>query len=292
MGSALPVAQLATKDDDEDWAERAPGWSPAQLARALRTTRVVTRAEADSRHARRGVTWHWDREHALRLRGYLPDLLGQTVVQALERLAEQNAAPGPDGKYEPYAARCADALVELAGGQLAADDDPDHSCVVVHVPAEAMVDDTIAGAELGNADVGLANETVRRLTCDTTWQPMLESPDCGPVATGRRARTVPSAMKRQLRRRDRGCRFPGCGRTRALHAHHVVHHAFGGVTELWNLVLLCPYHHRFVHEHGWSITGTTSQPDGLVFHAPDGRRLGGPSPPVRPDIRDRFLAPA
>ncbi len=98
-------------------------------------------------------------------------------------------------------------------------------------------------------------------------------------------------MKRQLRRRDRACRFPGCGRTRALHAHHVVHHAFGGVTELWNLVLLCPYHHRFVHEHGWSITGVTSRPDGLVFHAPDGRRVGGPSPPLRPEIRDRFLAP-
>lgn len=286
-----PVAQLATKDDDEDWARRSPGWSPAQLARALRTSRVVTTQEAEARHARRGVTWHWDRDHALRLRGYLPDVQGATLVQALERIAEQ-AAPGPDGKYEPYAARCADALVELAGQRLADDAEPDRAGVVVHLPAAALTDENMPGAGLGDADVGLANETVRRLTCDATWQPLLESPDCESVAVGRRTRTVPAAMQRAIRRRDRTCRFPGCSRTRALHAHHIVHHADGGVTELWNLVLLCPYHHRFVHEHGWWITGDTGRPDDLVFHAPDGRRLGGPRPRLRPEIRTRILQPA
>jgi hypothetical protein len=54
-------------------------------------------------------------------------------------------------------------------------------------------------------------------------------------------------------------------------------------------VLLCPHHHRFVHEHGWRIKGDPAEPDGIEFRAPDGRRLGGPRPPLRPDVRTRFL---
>ena len=98
-------------------------------------------------------------------------------------------------------------------------------------------------------------------------------------------------MRRKVRHRDRHCRFPGCDRTRALHIHHIRHRADGGPTELWNLALLCPFHHRFVHEHGWRIIGDPADPDGLEFHAPDGRRLGGPRPPLRLDVRDRILKP-
>lgn len=47
--------------------------------------------------------------------------------------------------------------------------------------------------------------------------------------------------------------FPGCGVRRHLHAHHVIHWADGGPTDLANLVLLCGHHHRFIHAHGWRI---------------------------------------
>ena len=36
-------------------------------------------------------------------------------------------------------------------------------------------------------------------------------------------------------------------------AHHVTHWADGGPTAVHNMVLLCAFHHRFVHEHGWRI---------------------------------------
>lgn len=63
-----PLAQLATPADDEDWAKRAPGWSPAQLARALRAQRVVTSETAREHDRARRVTWWWDRDDMLRLR--------------------------------------------------------------------------------------------------------------------------------------------------------------------------------------------------------------------------------
>ncbi|WP_131809180.1 HNH endonuclease signature motif containing protein, partial [Mycolicibacterium setense] len=51
------------------------------------------------------------------------------------------------------------------------------------------------------------------------------------------------------------CVVPGCGATRGLHAHHLIHWEDGGPTELHNLVLLCPYHHRLHHQGGITITG-------------------------------------
>ena len=58
---------------------------------------------------------------------------------------------------------------------------------------------------------------------------------------------------RALASRDRGCRFPGCPATHRLHGHHIRHWAEGGETSLDNLVLLCPTHHRLVHEGGSDV---------------------------------------
>jgi hypothetical protein len=45
-------------------------------------------------------------------------------------------------------------------------------------------------------------------------------------------------------------------------------------------VLLCPQHHRAVHEGGWSITG---DPDGaLTFHGPSGEVVNE-TPPALPN---------
>ena len=69
---------------------------------------------------------------------------------------------------------------------------------------------------------------------------------------GRRTRTIPPALRRALEVRDRGCRFPGCN-SRYCDAHHVRHWADGGETSLGNCLLLCRYHHRLVHEEGWTV---------------------------------------
>lgn len=287
-----PLAQVATPATDEEWADRASGWTPSQLARAARAERAVTAEEACDRLARRSLTWWWDSQNMLRIRGRLPDVMGATIVRALERIAEP-VTQDADGQYEPFDVRCADALGELASQRLVDDAEPDRACVVVHAPVAALIEgSTEPGAELAGDDVSIANETVRRLACDATLQPMFEAPDGSAVAAGRRTRTIPAAMRRRVMQRDRHCRFPGCDRTRGVQVHHAVHHADDGVTELWNLVLLCPQHHRFLHEHRWRIKGDPGRPDGLEFHAPDGRRLGGPLPPLRPDIRTRILEPA
>ena len=92
-----------------------------------------------------------------------------------------------------------------------------------------------------------------------------------------RTRTIPPALRRALVRRDRDCRFPGCG-VRVTQGHHLRHWAQGGPTTLSNLALLCRRHHRAVHEDGYQMT---RESDGaLRFQRPDGRLLPDVPPPA------------
>jgi hypothetical protein len=54
--------------------------------------------------------------------------------------------------------------------------------------------------------------------------------------------------------RDKGCRWPGCDRQVSWSSpHHIVAWARNGPSKLPNLVLLCYFHHRQVHEGGWQV---------------------------------------
>jgi 5-methylcytosine-specific restriction endonuclease McrA len=94
--------------------------------------------------------------------------------------------------------------------------------------------------------------TARRLACDASVIELREREDGSVLSLGRKRRTVSPALRRALDARDRGCRFPGCVRTRFVDAHHVRHGSRGGETNLENLVLLCRRHHRLVHERGYA----------------------------------------
>jgi hypothetical protein len=79
-----------------------------------------------------------------------------------------------------------------------------------------------------------------------------------PLAVPPGTRYWPSALRRALAARDRGCRWPGCGLpANWCTAHHIRPCKRGGAARLPNLVLLCfVHHHYFVHLLGWAITGT------------------------------------
>jgi hypothetical protein len=66
-------------------------------------------------------------------------------------------------------------------------------------------------------------------------------------------------LRRALEHRHPTCAVPGCGATRGLHAHHIRHWEDGGATELDNLVLVCPYHHRMHHKGEITITGPATK---------------------------------
>ena len=134
--------------------------------------------------------------------------------------------------------------------------------VVVHVD----VADNVATLHLGPV---LPDSDRRYLTCDATCEAWFHR-DGQVIGASRSTRTVNRRLRRALEHRDRCCVVPGCGATRALHAHHLVHWEDGGPTELWNLALVCPYHHRAHHRGLITITGPA---DHLVVTDAAGRAL-------------------
>ena len=116
--------------------------------------------------------------------------------------------------------------------------------------------------------VELPIETVRRIGCDADAVVIMETAAGEPLSVGRKTRIVPTAIKRALTARDRGCAFPGCHNTRFVDAHHVQHWSAGGETSLDNLLLLCSRHHRLVHEGGYGID--KDYRDRWAFKRPDG----------------------
>ncbi len=97
-----------------------------------------------------------------------------------------------------------------------------------------------------------------------------------PLNVGRKTRSIPPALRRALNSRDKGCVFPGCTHQKYVDGHHVHHWANGGETKLDNLVSLCRFHHRLVHEGGVRIERLD---DGAWrFVRPDGEAFVSTSP--------------
>ncbi|WP_179467334.1 HNH endonuclease signature motif containing protein [Mycolicibacterium vinylchloridicum] len=119
--------------------------------------------------------------------------------------------------------------------------------VVLHVDVEQRVAALHLGPLLSDGDR-------QYLTCDATCEVWFER-DGQPIGAGRATRTINRRLRRALEHRDATCAVPGCNATRGLHAHHIQHWEDGGPTELHNLVLLCPYHHRAHHRGDITITG-------------------------------------
>lgn len=138
--------------------------------------------------------------------------------------------------------------------------------------------------EAGITDAGteLAPETVRRLACDAEIIPMCLGGPGGPADIGRVRRAVPLRLRRLLIARDRHCQWPGCDAPSSrCDAHHIIHWAAKGPTNLDNLLLLCHAHHQQLHEHGYELE---ARPDGgwVPIRPPDQRRSAAPRQPRAP----------
>lgn len=73
------------------------------------------------------------------------------------------------------------------------------------------------------------------------------------VGTNKRAAAFSKSQLRALNARDRCCQVPGCGATRHLHGHHVVHRENGGLSDLSNAIQVCSSCHRLLHEGGFRL---------------------------------------
>jgi hypothetical protein len=281
------LTRVAKPTNEVELVEVALHASASQLDRLVGAYRgCLDPAEERAAHARRHLAYRWEDDGTLSIRARLPAEDGALFLRALEgsreaasALPEAEGGPAEPPPENPRAASNADALVAMADAALASGQatrtGAERHQLVVHLEADRA---TIADGPQ------IASAAARRLGCDASLLAIAERED-GPLSVGRRTRTVPAAIRRALRARDGGCRFPGCDNRRFTDAHHIRHWADGGETSLRNLAELCRRHHRLVHEGGFTIDANG---EGLVFRRPDG--IVVPEVPASPRGRPGYVA--
>lgn len=251
------ITRIASAENEAHLVEMALAATAAHIEAIVRKYRQVERLQAADQamalHESRSLSYYWAEDGALVLKGRLPPEQGAVLIEALQRADHWIEAPID----EPTEARRADALSLIAEKCLAGEAvEADRFQITVHVSAETLRADGAIDPEDPPAiedGPALAPDTVRRLACDAGVIPILETADGELLSIGRRSRAIAPALRRALKRRDGGCRFPGCTHTRFVDGHHIEHWADGGETCLENLVLLCRHHHRLIHEGGFTV---------------------------------------
>ncbi len=299
LASAHETAPDAFAGSEAALVEAARSMSFAELRRVAETWRAAADpervvVEEDERRERRRFDVCPDPAGMVTVRGELDAEDGQGLITAIRAVmdAETRSADRPDARTPTQ--RRADALGEICRQWLTLSDRPvvagERPHVVVTIDLETLLgrsDDSArpAGPRASGrsaprselADTGpITPETARRMACDAEITRVITGPRAEPLELGRKTKVVPPGLRRALSVRDRGCRFPGCGRPPGWSdAHHVRHWADGGETSIHNLVLLCRPHHRAIHR-GFGVRMVAGAP---VFTRPDGTRLPERAPP-------------
>ena len=266
------VADVATPETDGDLALQAQECTVRQLHEIARTERGVPRWRAQTDYEARSVRFN---DTVRTVTAQLPPESYAEVKSCLESRAR--ALPS-DGETS-WDQRLCDALRDVirADHGTRPGAGPTPHVVVVHVPLATLTDESSELAGELERDGLISGETVRRLACDATVIVAVDD-DVGHTMYEGRARRFPTeAQRREIVRRDRHCRFPGCTNATFTNVHHVVLWKLGGQTDLDNLALLCEHHHHRVHSSGWSLTGNANEE--LTFIPPTGRVMTSrPSP--------------
>ena len=280
------LTRVATPANEEELLTFAKAGTAAHVEKVVRAwrrvDRLVEQEHEQLRHASRYLRVYTDEDGMVVVQARLAPEAGAALLRALDaavvklRGSDVSAETSAGGSADPPTAeqRRADAMGLVAESALASGLDPgtrgDRYQIVVHVDAETLVADSEGVAALLDDGSRVSAETSRRLSCDAALVVMRHAADGSVLDVGRRTRAISTPLRRALARRDGGCRFPGCA-SRLCDAHHLEHWANGGKTKLDNLVQLCRFHHRAVHEEGFRVR---LLPGGeLRFFRPDGRPL-------------------
>jgi hypothetical protein len=218
-----------------------------------RAERLNDNEVAEQQFHNRTLNYRWGEDGSLVFNGRLPAEVGALLLKALDSAVDSAARDEDASKddWEPIATRRADALAEMAESYLASgaaeSSSADRYHVMLHVTA-VTPDEKSTCIEDGPH---VAAVTSRRIGCDSSITRLIEDDKGEPLSIGRNSRVIPPPIRRALKARDKHCRFPGCTHRYRIDGHHIEHWADGGETCLDNLVQLCRFHHRLVHEGGF-----------------------------------------
>lgn len=274
------VAEVATPENDTELVEVARERSVRELAEVARSHRQAPpRSEATMDHDRRSLRFN---ETFRTMTVQLPPESFAETRNCIESMARDVPSDGET----PWDQRMCDGFMGLvrsrsqgSGGGEEGTKSP--FFVVVHVPLAALVDESGEGSDLAGElerDGLLSAGTVQQIACDATVAVAIDDDAGRTMYEGRRRRDPTGPQRREVRRRDRHCRFPGCANVTFTNTHHIKRwKPDRGPTDIDNLCLLCVHHHHLVHQGDWTMSGNANEE--LTFVGPSGRVMTSrPSP--------------
>ncbi|MFY0409550.1 DUF222 domain-containing protein [Solicola sp. PLA-1-18] len=205
----------------------------------------------------------------------LPEAQAGFLKHALDRFTAPRRRHLDDGQAQEdlsYSQRQGRAFVALVE-HLPTDGLPDAGGSGLVVTVNIDLDTLITGTGVGTTSTGqrMSAGEIRRAACRAGIIPQVLGGASLPLDLGRTQRLFNRAQRIALAHRDGGCAFPDCDRPPSwAEAHHAKEPwSHGGSTDLDDGVLLCPFHHRTVHDDGWTITFDTD--DRRPAFVPPGR---------------------
>jgi hypothetical protein len=262
------VVATATPESDREIADAAGTLSVKDLAQlAASRTRPTPQSDAAD-HENRSLRFNDT------FRTITAQLPPASYVEAKSRLEAQAKRSGGGPRWDQ---RLADAFMEIlrrTGRRTASSD----TFLVAHVPLETLLDErSTLGGELERGG-WISGDVVRRLACDATLIVAADDDAGHTMYEGRQHRFATETQRREIWRRDRHCRFPGCSNDIFCIPHHIRRwKPDHGPTDLPNLALVCEYHHHLMHSNDWAMSGDANGE--LTFLGPTGRAMTSvPSP--------------
>jgi len=270
------VADVATPENDTELVEAARERSVRELADVARSHRKAPApAEAGLDHDRRSLRFN-DTFRTMTVQ--LPPESFAETRSCIQSMARDIPSDGET----PWDQRMCDGFMGLVRSRSKGDaiiKSP--YFVVVHVPLAALVDGSGEDSDLAGEleqDGLLSAGTVQQIACDATVALAIDDDAGRTMYEGRSRREPTGPQRREVRRRDRHCRFPGCANVTFTDTHHIKRwKPDRGPTDLDNLCLLCVHHHHLVHQGDWTMSGNANEE--LTVVGPSGRVMTSrPSP--------------
>ncbi|MBM7507622.1 hypothetical protein JOE61_001436 [Nocardioides salarius] len=219
--------------------------------------------EREEREAEKSAVFRMREDGHGRIKGSftVPLLVGQMLERALlafaapkhqiaTRDAEEEQSEAPVPVRRPTAERLGAAFVELVE-RLDPHDLPKAGGVNATVVVTMTLDSLKDGLAAATLDTGdrISAATARRLACEAGVVPVVLGGKSQPLDVGRAKRYFTPAQRVAMGIRDGGCTARGCDAPPAMcHAHHDDPWSCHGHTDLDCGRLLCPFHHRRIHD--------------------------------------------
>ncbi|MEX0915689.1 MAG: DUF222 domain-containing protein, partial [Wenzhouxiangellaceae bacterium] len=216
------MTRVATPENEEYLMMIARHGTASHLERLVRYFRKVKRIEAleaeNQRHELREMNWYVDDDGSYVIKARLTPEQGERVLKAVESAmdeefnerqrtpAEESTVPIDCRVSEPVAQRRADALARVAEGFLGSEAGThggERSTIHVHTDLDTLRQDGESAESRLESGAKISAETSRRLACDcgiVYWQ---EDEAGETLNIGRKSRSIPPAIRRALKRRDR-----------------------------------------------------------------------------------------